>query len=77
MFGFFLIGRILGDSGGFPIWSERSAVFRFVQVCSDLFRFVRGAPEALTVKVDNGVDGMVGAVAIAPYFAWVWGEGGG
>ena len=37
MFGFFLIGRILGDPRGFPIWSERSAVFRFVRICSGLF----------------------------------------
>ena len=40
-----MIGRILGDLGGVPIWSGGLAVFGFVQVCSDLFRFVQGVPE--------------------------------
>ena len=39
----FLFFRLFrGDPGGIPIWSERLAAFRFVQVCSDLFRVVRG-----------------------------------
>ena len=42
LFGVVLIGRILGDPEGAPIWSGRLAAFRFVQVCSDLFRVVQG-----------------------------------
>ena len=40
--GLFFFGVFGGDSGGGPIWSGRSAVFGFVQVCSDLFRVVQG-----------------------------------
>ena len=43
-----------GDSGVLPIWSGRSAVFGFVRICSGLFRFVRGALERLTGRVDAG-----------------------
>ena len=42
VFRFIFFGVFGGDSGVAPIWSERSAVFRFVQLCSDLFRVVRG-----------------------------------
>ena len=36
--GLFLIGRILGDPEGVPIWSRCLAAFRFVRICSGLFR---------------------------------------
>ena len=67
----FFFGVFLGDPGGLPIWSGGLAVFGFVQVCSDLFRVVRGVSEGLTARVDNEVDGMVGAVAVLPCFAGV------
>ena len=50
VFGFCFFGVLGGDSGGGPIWSGGLAVFGFVQVCSDLFRFVRGVLEGLTVS---------------------------
>ena len=73
----FFFGVLRGDSGGGPIWSGRLAAFRFVQVCSDLFRVVQGAPERLTAKVDTGGVGVEGAVAVLLCFAGVWGGGGG
>ena len=66
-----------GDSEGAPIWSWCSAVFGFVRICSGLFGFVRDAPEGLTTRVDNGVDGVAGVIAIVLCFAGVWGSGGG
>ena len=75
--GLFFFGVFGGDSGGGPIWSGRLAVFGFVQVCSDLFRVVRGVLEGLTAKVDAGGVGMAGAVAVLLCFAGVWGWGGG
>ena len=42
----FVFFRVFGgDPRGVPIWSGRSAVFRFVRICSGLFRFVRGVLE--------------------------------
>ena len=68
---------VRGDPGGLPIWSGGLAVFGFVQVCSDLFRVVRGALEGLTAKVGAGGDGMAGVAAVLLCFAGVWGCGGG
>ena len=42
VFGVLFFGVFGGDPGGGPIWSGRLVVFGFVQVCSDLFRVVRG-----------------------------------
>ncbi len=53
-----------GDPGDLPIWSERSAAFRFVQVCSDLFRVVQGV---------IGVDGRAGGAGQVG--AWGGGHG--
>ena len=50
-FRFLFLRLFRGDPGGLPIWSERLAAFRFVQVCSDLFRVVQGV---------IGVDGRAG-----------------
>ena len=47
--GFCFFRGVGGDSGGLPIWSGRSVMFRFVRICSGLFRFVRGVSEELTV----------------------------
>ena len=42
LFGVVVIGRIQGDFGGGPIWSEELQAFGVVQVCSGLFRVVQG-----------------------------------
>ena len=42
MFRFCFFRVFGGGPEGAPIWSSRSAAFRFVQVCSDLFRVVQG-----------------------------------
>ena len=69
--GFF--GVFGGDSGG---WSYLVGAFGGVRVCSDLFRVVQVC-SGCGGGVDNGVDGMAGAVAIVLCFAGVWGWGGG
>ena len=75
--GFFFFGVFLGDPGGFPIWSGGLAVFGFVQVCSDLFRVIRGVLEGLAAGVDAGGVGVVGVGAVLLCSAGVWGWGGG
>ena len=53
----FLFFRLFrGDPGDLPIWSEHLPAFRFVQVCSDLFRVVQGV---------IGVDGRAGGAGPA------------
>ena len=49
VFGFVFFGLFGDDPEGASIWSRRSAVFRFVRICSDSFRVVRDASEGLTV----------------------------
>ena len=62
--GFLFFGVFWGDPEGVLIWSGRSAVFGFVQVCSALFRFVRGVLVGLTAQVDAGSVGLAGAVLL-------------
>ena len=80
VFRFIFFGVFGGDPGYLSIWSGRSAMFGFVQVCSGLFGVCRsgsGNGGGLTARVDIGVDEMAGAVAIVLCFAGVRGWGGG
>ena len=64
MFGVVFFLGVRGDSGGVPIWSGCSALFGFVQLCSDLFRVCSGWTVAPVVR--SWLEG--GEVGIGSHF---------